>query len=156
MGRKTLWEKEKLLVMSNFSFSLSVFKRLVSQGRQQVSLCGNGLTLYQTTKFETVQFESICRRHFNCSLGRKHCGKRRGENAGYQHFSFSHYVFKRFLSKDCEKLGLCVYLTFSYSRERKFWKICDKHFLLFPKNFLLFLTLSQTTDYRRFQTETVC
>ena len=27
-GKKTLWEKEKLLVMSNFSFSHSVFKRL--------------------------------------------------------------------------------------------------------------------------------
>ena len=40
---KTLWEKEKLLVMSNFSFSHSVFKRLVSQGRQKVSLFGNGL-----------------------------------------------------------------------------------------------------------------
>ena len=42
-GLKTLWEKEKLLVTSNFSFSHSVFKRLVSQGRQKVSLCGNGL-----------------------------------------------------------------------------------------------------------------
>ena len=31
--------------MSNFSFSNSVFKRLVSQGRQKVSLHGNGLTL---------------------------------------------------------------------------------------------------------------
>ena len=30
--QKTLWEKEKLLVMSNFSFSHSDFKRLVSQG----------------------------------------------------------------------------------------------------------------------------
>ena len=29
---KTLWEKEKLLITSNFSFSHSVFKRLVSQG----------------------------------------------------------------------------------------------------------------------------
>ena len=28
-GKKTLWEKEKLLVMSNFSFSHSVFRRLV-------------------------------------------------------------------------------------------------------------------------------
>ena len=28
-GWKTLWEKEKLLVTSNFSFSHSVFKRLV-------------------------------------------------------------------------------------------------------------------------------
>ena len=29
-------------------FSHSVFKRLVSQGRQKVSLCGNGLSLYHT------------------------------------------------------------------------------------------------------------
>ena len=42
-GKKTLWEKEKLLVTSNFSFSHSVFKRLVSQRRLKVSLCGNGL-----------------------------------------------------------------------------------------------------------------
>ena len=42
-GEETMWEKEKLLVTSNFSFSHSVFKRLVSQGRQKVSLCGNGL-----------------------------------------------------------------------------------------------------------------
>ena len=42
MGEKH-WEKEKLLVMSNFSFSHSVFKRLVSKGHQKVSLCGNGL-----------------------------------------------------------------------------------------------------------------
>ena len=31
------------IVTSNFSFSHSVFKRLVSQGCQKVSLCGNGL-----------------------------------------------------------------------------------------------------------------
>ena len=40
---KTLWVKKKLLVKTNFSFSHSVFKRVVSQGRQKVSLCGNGL-----------------------------------------------------------------------------------------------------------------
>ena len=44
-GKKTLWEKEKLLVMSNFSFSHSVFKRLVSQGRQKASLCRNELNV---------------------------------------------------------------------------------------------------------------
>ena len=32
-----------MLVSSIFSFSHNVFKRLVSQGRQKVSLCGNGL-----------------------------------------------------------------------------------------------------------------
>ena len=35
--------KGEILVTSNFSFSHSVFERLVSQGRQKVSLCGNGL-----------------------------------------------------------------------------------------------------------------
>ena len=33
-----------MLVTSNFSFSHSVFSKLVSQGRQKVSLCGNGLS----------------------------------------------------------------------------------------------------------------
>ena len=42
-GLKTLWEREKLLVTSNFSLSHSVFKRFVSKGRQKVSMCGNGL-----------------------------------------------------------------------------------------------------------------
>ena len=41
-GRKHC-EKEKLLITSNFSISHSVFKRVVSQGRQKVSLCGKGL-----------------------------------------------------------------------------------------------------------------
>ena len=37
-GLKTLCEKEKLLVMSNFSFSHSVFKRLVLQTREPQGL----------------------------------------------------------------------------------------------------------------------
>ena len=49
MGRKH-WEKEKLLVTSNFSFSHSVLKRLVFQGRPKVSLCGNGLMKILTTR----------------------------------------------------------------------------------------------------------
>ena len=44
MGRKHYGKKEKLLITSNFSFSHSVFKRLVSQGHEKVSLCGNGLS----------------------------------------------------------------------------------------------------------------
>ena len=47
-GLITLWEKEKLLITSNFSFFHSVFKRLISQGCQKVLLCGNGLTHYHT------------------------------------------------------------------------------------------------------------
>ena len=80
---ETLWVKEKLLVTSNFSFTHSVFKRLVSQGRQKVSLCGNGLRpvdnschightyILKTTEGRKA-FENIV-------------GKR--ENAGKEHFS---------------------------------------------------------------------
>ena len=43
-GKKTLWEKEKLLVMSNFSFSHSVFKSHVQQTRKNEGLFGKGLS----------------------------------------------------------------------------------------------------------------
>ena len=42
-GYKHPWEKEKLLVTSNFSFSHIVFKRLVMQTRKNRSLFGEGL-----------------------------------------------------------------------------------------------------------------
>ena len=40
---ETLLEKEKLLVLSNFSFSHSVFKRLVLQTLENQGLFGKGL-----------------------------------------------------------------------------------------------------------------
>ena len=44
MGKKkTLWEEEKLLVKSNFSFFHSVFKRLVMQTRKNQGLFGKML-----------------------------------------------------------------------------------------------------------------
>ena len=49
--KKKLWGKEKLLVTSNFSFSHSMFKRLVLQTRQNQGLFWKGLTHYQTSKF---------------------------------------------------------------------------------------------------------
>ena len=42
---KTLREKEKLLITSNFSFSHSVFQKLVLQTSQNQGLFGKGLTL---------------------------------------------------------------------------------------------------------------
>ena len=42
-GLKTMWEKEKLFNTSNFSFSHSVFKRLVLQTRKNQGLFGKGL-----------------------------------------------------------------------------------------------------------------
>ena len=41
--QKTLWEKEKLLMTGNFSFSLNVFKRLELQTRKSQGLFGKGL-----------------------------------------------------------------------------------------------------------------
>ena len=46
--------------MSNFSFSHSAFKRLVSQGRQKMSLCGNGLNLIWVLPNFTIKgFEKV-------------------------------------------------------------------------------------------------
>ena len=42
-GSKTMWEKERLLVTSNFSFSCSFFKRLLLQTRKNQVLFGKGL-----------------------------------------------------------------------------------------------------------------
>ena len=39
---KRLWEKEKLLIMSNFSFSCSVFKSLVLHTRENQGLFEKG------------------------------------------------------------------------------------------------------------------
>ena len=43
---KTLWEKEKLHVTSNFSFSHSFFKSLVLQTRKNKGLFGKGLNIF--------------------------------------------------------------------------------------------------------------
>ena len=53
-----LQEKEKLLVMSNFSFSHSVFKRLVLQTRKNQGLFGKGLRgkNMQQRKFTITRF----------------------------------------------------------------------------------------------------
>ena len=47
---KTLWEKEKLLVTSNFSFPPSVFKGLLLQTCKNQGLFGKGLNLKAPNK----------------------------------------------------------------------------------------------------------
>ena len=54
-GSKTLQEKKKLLVMSNFSFSHSVFKRLVLQTCKNQDLFGKGLSFTTTLKVKTLE-----------------------------------------------------------------------------------------------------
>ena len=99
---KTLRVEEKLLITSNFSFSLSVFYTfgklsaifinfeivfctLFQFGRVKNLSSGKGLTHYQTTNFRLFQTERVSRRQFQIwrkwkkviQTGRKHCGKRR-------------------------------------------------------------------------------
>ena len=68
-----MWEKEKLLVTSNFSFSRSVFKRHVLQTHKNQGLFGKGLILYQiipsfyNLKEKPTGFESIVRKLGNTS-----------------------------------------------------------------------------------------
>ena len=50
-----LWEKEKLLVTSNFSFSHSVFKRLVFQGRQK------GVIVWEWVKYSNTMLVIVCK-----------------------------------------------------------------------------------------------
>ena len=68
-GLKTLWEKEKLLVTSNFSFSHSVFKIVVSKGRQKGSLCGNWLihTVYPVFRDHPMEVMEVVS-YSRCSL----------------------------------------------------------------------------------------
>ena len=86
-------EKEKLLVTSNFSlwtispFFHSVFKRLVSQGCQKVSLCGNGLTLSQTSPGLYMSGVKAFWKHLLKTLGEKE------KLLLTSNSSFSHNVF---------------------------------------------------------------
>ena len=53
---KTLWETEKLLVTSNFSFSHSVFKRIVMQTRRNQGLFGKDLNTIYFTEIDRNKF----------------------------------------------------------------------------------------------------
>ena len=59
---KTLWEKKKLLVTSNFSFSHCVFKRLVLQTHKNQGLFGKELKSLDEDllkEFNNIAAESV-------------------------------------------------------------------------------------------------
>ena len=68
-GRKHCGKKEKLLITSNFSFSLSVFKRLILPfGHQKVSLCGNGSKKAFEKKAGKGEIAGCFEKHLICHL----------------------------------------------------------------------------------------
>ena len=56
---KRLCEKEKLLIMSNFSFSNSVFKGLELQTLKNQALFGKGLKAYEVQDFGRILQELL-------------------------------------------------------------------------------------------------
>ena len=67
-GWKKLWEKEKLLIMSNFSFSHSVFKWLVLQTHKNQGLFWKGLiTPWQRTLKNSLEKRkgNACNQHLH-------------------------------------------------------------------------------------------
>ena len=106
---ETLWEKEKLLVKSNFSFSHNVFKSCFLLMRRIEYLWSKGLKTLGVEQFKSLpddkflalsklkafaddkfkyypDIEFVCHSVENIL--------RKGGNAGYQHFSLFHNVFK--------------------------------------------------------------
>ena len=93
-GQKTPWEKEKLLVTSNFSFSHSLFKRLVLQTRKDEGLTGKGLnvspnTSYYIPELYLIMFYILCIYQYFC-LNLPCSGKRGGVNSIYMQASHSY------------------------------------------------------------------
>ena len=85
---KTLREKEKLLVTSNFSFSHSVFKRLALQTRKNQGLFRKGLVFADNKINKTQKYKFVFGREENMG---------KGENAGYmyQHFLLFPQYFQK-------------------------------------------------------------
>ena len=50
-----LWEKEKLLIMSNFSFSLNVYKSCLLLIRQKEYLWSKGLKVFADDKINVTE-----------------------------------------------------------------------------------------------------
>ena len=51
IGKKTLWVKEKMLVISIFSFSQNVFPIIMYQGCSKTGLCDKELMTFETKPF---------------------------------------------------------------------------------------------------------
>ena len=145
MGRKHCG-KEKLLIMSNFSFSHSVFKRLLVQTHKNQGLFGKGLIF--TTKCQAITTPR--KKPFGNFM-------EKGENGGNQYFllfpqcfvpHFSFYIDKVLVLSFDNLQIIPVQLFTTQSRllttlrKRPFENIVgkqetggDQHFLLFQQCF---------------------
>ena len=83
---KTMWEKEKMLITSNFSSSRSVFKRLVRQTRKNQGLLGKELKyICQDRKAFTIDKSKVGLMMY-VSFNPVQSTVENGKNVGNQHF----------------------------------------------------------------------
>ena len=115
--------------MSNFSISHSVFKRLVSQGRQKVLLCGNGLIFSPNDKtWDSAQLKAFADENINvvpsiisvCDGVENILG--RVENGGYQHFLLFPQYFQKAFSSRSFKSQDCMVKGYTKKKKKKPWK----------------------------------
>ena len=115
---KTLLEKEKLLVMSNFSFSNNVFKRLLLQTRKNQGLFGKGLRLIHFNPLPNnkildrskskafADYNIIATQNLRLALGMVENIVGKGENAGIQHFLLFPQCFQKASFSGSLKVGI--------------------------------------------------
>ena len=96
-GQKTLWEEEKLFITSKFSFSHSVFKRLVLKTHKNMLVWENVITSSKQTnthRRRTKRFYTPpCQEEGFTSI------EGNGNNVGKMHFNFSTLFHMSTLSK---------------------------------------------------------
>ena len=90
-----LWEKEELVT------NCRPVKALVCLGKDKIGFLSGCFNLLQQQHCRLDKIERICRRQLNVArmmislIDRAENTVRKGENAGYQHFSFSTVFFKK-------------------------------------------------------------
>ena len=141
-----MWEKEKLLVKSNFSFSHIVFKRHVPQTRKNQGLFGKGLNRRQNLRL--TQIEAFADDKSNVTqvvFDRSETLWEKKKMLDTSIFFFSHNVFKGLFPPVRQKSSLCgngLTQILTTLKKRHFENILkkgenagDQHFLHFQQCF---------------------
>ena len=102
-----------MLVTCIFSFSSNVFKSHVSMGRQKVSLCGNGFTLFRRQILYSSKLKDLADDNFKFNeKGRKHYGKIL-DSTKLRDFADDNFKFNEKGRKHCGKRRNCSFRAIS-------------------------------------------
>ena len=119
--------------MSNFFFSHNVFKRLVSQGRQKVPLCGNGLN-HILWKLGLIHLQKLSTHVGLPSLHRLSWGQTFSLSINFHYSKGPFYILIQCIVKTFTKQSQLL----TSLRKKPFENISEKEKMLVIQNFLLF------------------